>query len=192
MNKLTRLLALLFLFSGVLLIASCGKDNDDETGGEDPGPVVEDLFTAKVDGVEWTAPSIQQPTVNLLEAPDLMFKQLDFFGQPSNGLQISIRVVDYENGDIGECITERAYYGTQHSNAANNYMETFGNVVYTNHCSFVVTSQPFSQDGTVTITDCADGKVSGTFEFVIKDIQGNVVHEVTEGVFTNINYTFIQ
>ncbi len=178
------------LFCAFILLSlstmSCNKDDGDsgDSGGSDRS----NYFFCKIDGNDWEAAGINQPTISVLGTGSSAAKRFDFFGSDPAGPTISIIVQDYENAETGECLTENTYYGEDHANAGDNFTATSGEM---NFARLTITGagNP-SKDGFVRITNCADGKISGDFEFVVTDLAGTVVHTVSEGRFENVEYVF--
>ncbi len=191
MKRLKNLSVLFVLVS--LLLVSCSKDDDD--GGGDPNPNLQNYFACKIDGVDWEADGIDQPTVTLLTpATDVSAKRLDFSGS-ADGTTIAVVINDYRNADQGECLNEETFYGTDDADASNAFSVTAGNGSVFVSDAYIVVGTMLTREGTIEITNCEEveagkGKISGTFSFTVKDLTGAVVHEVTEGEFVNVDYDF--
>jgi len=190
MNQFKNVFALCLLLSFVML--SCGKD--DGEGGGTPDPDLENYFACKIDGVDWESESITQPTVTQSNpATDVAAKRLDFFGQDAGGQSISIVINDYRDGDVGECLSTETFYGSEDADYEDNaYTITSGTgTVYTSEAFMNLGGvSSIGRDGSITVTKCADGKISGTFSFKLRDLTGAVVKDVTDGVFSNVEYDF--
>ncbi|MFT4663090.1 MAG: hypothetical protein ACI9RM_001426 [Ulvibacter sp.] len=180
MNHL-KLLFFAFIVLG-LSTTSCNKDD----GDSDPSDR-SNYFFCKLDGNDWEAVGIDQPTISASVTGSSASKRLDFFGSNPAGLTISVIVQDYENAETGECLSENTYYGVDHEKAGDNFTATSGEM---NFARLTVTGADTSKDGFVRITNCADGKISGSFEFVVTDLAGTLVHTVSEGSFENVEYSF--
>lgn len=200
MVRFKHLLGLLLFVS--LLAVGCGKEDDggdDGSGGGGGGSMdvcegLDNHFSCKLNGEDWVAESVMQPTVFRQDVQsDVKAKRLDFFGSPNGGLSISITATDFRNGATGECMSLEKLYGTGHADAANSYSITSSaGPTYTSNATLSLTGNSIAMDGWVEITACEDGVISGTFEFDIKDLTGAVTTEVREGVFCNVAYTFFE
>ena len=173
------------VFTLSFLIISCSKDDEDNDSREN-------YFACKIDGTDWEANGVNQPTVTKQElANDISANRLDFFGSPSGGQSISITVTDFRNGGDGECLNDETFYGSDSPNAGSAFTVTGANgTTYISDCTLTLSGNPLSRTGFIEITDCGDGMISGEFEFTIKDITGAVLHEITEGEFVNVAYTY--
>ena len=87
---------LIALAALVALFVSC-KNNDDGDGGgnnNDPtNPNLENHFSCKINGEEWTANGVDQPTVTRLGNADAPLNQLDFF--LSCDLKVRIKIYHF-------------------------------------------------------------------------------------------------
>ncbi len=187
MNQFKNVFALCLLVSFVML--SCAKDDDGDISTD---PNVENYFACKIDGEAWESQSISQPTVTQSNsADDVAAKRLDFFGQDAGGQTLALVITDYRDGDVGECISTETFYGSEDSNYDNAFTITSSTgTVFTSEASLSLSGVGVARDGTITVTKCADGKISGTFSLKLRDINGGVVSEITDGVFTNVAYDF--
>jgi len=174
MNHL-KFLCYAFVFFG-LTIASCGKDDSSDSDSDRTN-----YFFCKLDGNDWEAVSIMQPTITTTATS----KRFDMFGSDPDGPTISLIVQDYENPGSG-CLTESTYYGEDHTNASANFTNSSGEMNFTRLT--VTGAGTSSKDGLVRITKCEDGKISGTFEFLITDLAGDLVHTISEGRFDNVAF----
>lgn len=178
------------LCAATLLFTSCGDDEMMENSF---------TFTCKIDGVQWEAETVELSVVQeSLFAPGIYSKTMTFTGISSDGVSIKIEAVDFRSTDTGECLNIDTYYGVSHPNFDMNHVEVspdgsefenFSQCVY-----FPDNTNPLAAfigaNAEVNLTSCEDGKVSGQFSFVGEDIGFTSTVEVTEGVFSNIEYTF--
>jgi hypothetical protein len=162
-----------------LLTTACKKDDDNSDK--------QNYFFCKLDGENWESDGVSQPTIVRLDNGGTKAKRFDFYGKDPLGPQISITVQDYENADQGECLNTGKYYGTDHADASDNYTTTNG---LSNFAQLTVSGNPIARDGFVEITDCGDGKISGRFSFVVKDLLDVVTITISDGRFDNVAYTF--
>ena len=193
MNQLKNLCTLLLLLSFVMV--SCSKDDEGSgDGGGGGNSNLENYFGCKIDGVDWVANGITQPTVTrAIAASDVSSKRLDFFGQNDGGQTISVVVTDYRDADQGECISNEKFYGWDHPDYGSAYSVTSaGGAIFTSDASISLAGVGITRLGTIEITKCESGKISGTFEFTVKDLTGAVVNEITEGEFFNVAYDFFE
>ena len=169
MKKLITLIGLI-LATGVFVLSSCNKpdDNSGVPGGYDPIPTPE--LEAKVDGDKFIA--IEE--VAIIDQNNILF----IGGLNSEDAAISIAISNFEGEktyDFNITNQNGAGYISDTSNAFNSYT-TFGE----------------NGSGNVIITDwdATDSIINGTFSFVAEHFINGEMVTVTDGVFNHLKVEF--
>ena len=169
MKKIITVIGLL-LATGVFVLSSCSKpdDNNGEPGGYDPLPTPE--FKAKVDGVDFVA----MEKVATIDQNNILF----IGGLDSKDAAISIAISNFEGEktyDFNITNQNGAGYISDTSNAFNSYT-TFGE----------------NGSGNVIITgwNASDSIINGTFSFVAEHFNNGETVTVTDGFFNHLQVVF--
>lgn len=159
-------------------------------------------MTWELDGETETAVSFNNTLIKAFDAQTQRYaKRLDIRGQLSNGNSIIVSISDFRDGAEGNCMTEESYYLNSED---GSYCEDLGGGVmicngflgsYSSMPNVWEISSFGDDDGSATITSCneTNKSVSGVFDFTITDFfSGELLYEVTNGVFTDVTYTVVE
>ncbi|WP_188934299.1 DUF6252 family protein [Puia dinghuensis] len=158
---------LLYSLAIVLGLAACRKETSIENGGTAAGN-----FTAKIDGVQWTAATTK-------EGASILGGIIQITGISADNKEITMTITDSVAGGypLNQTTPSFAAYANVDSSELYAYSTNQG-------------SDSTQAGGSVTITriDTVAKTISGTFAFnVFRDIDGRK-KSITNGVFTKIPY----
>ncbi len=186
---IVKLMSLMLVLS---VVTSCGDDEVD--------PTTSGSMSWKVDGVSQSAVLFNNTLIKAIDpGTGIGAKRLDIRGSLSDGTGVIVTISDFRDRIVGNCITEETY----DLDVDNNYCEDIDAV--TEVCNgyigtyFYTSTQAeiasIDDVGTVTITSCDESNkmISGVFSFSISDFfTGEILYDITDGVFTDVSYTVIE
>jgi len=143
-----------------------------------------------LNGQNWESVKIADAQIVRTEQTKSIFaKTLNINGLDQNGSSIVLTVFDVQSADIGEGLTTGKYYGQEHNDVNKNYTFDIGIASFTNKCKLIFQKEDgkliSSRNGVVTIDQCSNGKISGSFEF--KTEEGEVF---SKGLIKDVAYIF--
>ncbi|MES2558883.1 MAG: hypothetical protein V4590_04045 [Bacteroidota bacterium] len=178
MTTYRKMLVLIGIVS-LLGISSCQKDDGTTFEEENIPQPATFTYKATIGGNTWTAKqNISLLVKNSSSGPS---KEMRILANSSDGKQLGIRLADASTGVSGDGIAVRTYsldigssdatfaYST---NGSNSYVGAYGTV-------------------TITKSDAANKKLSGTFSCTLVNTGGDTLH-VTGGVIADLPYTILE
>jgi len=132
----------------------------------------------------------------LLFGNELVKKYYSLTGRSIDGSRIEFLITDYEENSIDPCVEAIDYYGKEHPEYSQGKSVTRNGNVFLTQC-LVIYYPPgavdsddfyFGRNSTIEILKCGDQKVSGEFNFIGKEVGSGATINITEGVFTDIEY----
>lgn len=169
MKKLITAIGLV-LATGIFVLSSCSKpdDNNGEPGGNDPLPIPE--FKAKVDGVDFVA----MEKVATIDQNNILF----IGGLDSKDAAISIAISNFEG--------EKTYdFNITNQNGAG-YISDTSNAFY----SYTTFGENGSGNVIITGWNASDSIINGTFSFVAEHFNNGETVTVTDGIFNHLQVVF--
>lgn len=147
-------------------------------------------ITFDINGKIWQSNQIMDASISISnQTKDIYAKTLNINGVDANGSSIAITVFDVQNATVGECLTLGTYYGQEHESVQKNFTFDIGIASFSNKCNLIFQSSDdellSSRNGVVTIENCDNGKVTGSFEF--KTDSGVVF---SKGKFVDVLFDF--
>lgn len=145
----------------LVMLYSCGNKKDDE-------PEKTNYLEAKINGAIWNPSTVK--CVLLIDGT------------------LNFRIVNFTSTSGGKTVTVEA-----NDDASGNSINTGSRTLAAGNAGFVYGngSHPYHPiSGTLNISD-ADGSsktVSGSFDFIVEDDDGNQVH-ISDGKFVKVSYT---
>lgn len=152
---------------------------------EEDGAASSASFTCKIDGETFVATSFENTLIG-----DESGKRLDIRGTDASGRQLHVAVSDNEPlGTAFSQVGNKIYIdGFQNTPST---IRTLGTLIFPDD-SFAMTIGDGKEAGYAIVTsfEPSNRKVSGGFEFFVKNLLTEEMYHVTEGKFENM--TFIQ
>ena len=88
---------------------------------------------------------------------------------------------------MGSCFTSNIFYGNEHKRNDQNFSNDIGSTVFMNNSSLIFEEKngesTISRDGWIKIKSCENGKISGSFKFII---EGEISRKEVKGEFVNV------
>ncbi|MEL6812676.1 MAG: DUF6252 family protein [Bacteroidota bacterium] len=177
MKTLQKSMYVLMLFSAVFL-TGCSKDDDssEEGDGGQSGSDTE-LFTAKVDGADWSADTDLATLIGGSLVTNNGITVLSAQGSTNDGTFINFNIINYDGPG-----TYRVADGIDNMNIIS-YGELNGGNPVSWVANGVIAITGVIEPGEIVITSQNDTKVIGTFSFEGYDGTSETVKNVTQGQF---------
>ncbi|MEN8139300.1 MAG: hypothetical protein ABFR62_12790 [Bacteroidota bacterium] len=169
-------LSVITIFTAIILM-SCNKSNNINENSNLQS------FTCKINGETFTADTFNNTLIG-----DETFKRLDIRAIDKSGKQIIVTVNDVDPLDSNFSHLGDTVYVYPFLNSPVN-LASLGTIVDPDG-SFLITMPESKESGYSKLTDCdfSNKKVSGIFEFMVKDYQTDEITYVTEGKYSNLTY----
>ena len=158
-------------------------------------PISETDFAEKnisfeLNGQNWESIKIADAQIIRSEQTKSIFaKTLNINALDANGSSVVLTIFDVKSADIGQSVTVGKYFGQEHKEVNKNFTFDIGIASFSNQCKLLYQKTDgqlvSSRNGIVTIDKCANGKVSGSFEF--KTESGEVF---SKGKISDVSYRF--
>lgn len=121
------------------------------------------------------------------QAEGVFAKVLNMSLEDGDGNLFALSLTDLENAKMDTCLTTNIFYGNKHKNSGRNFSNDIGTTVFTNNSNLVFENTDgesfISRDGWIKIVSCDDGRISGSYNFKMKEGRSS---EILEGEFVNV------
>jgi hypothetical protein len=182
--KFLNILSITLLSSVILFLPSCGDKEDDAK--KVPCDTQGTFSLTLLGGTKWTAASFNN-TLLIATSLGVPGKRMDIRAKATDGTQLVITFNDLTTGLTGDCVSASATY-----TSLDNVTSASDNTFFMSMLAASGTTQTMlATEGTLDITNCGNGTVSGTFTFTGMDSNLNDVIG-TGGTFNNVCFTVLR
>ena len=151
-------------------------------------PFEETTISCKINNVIAKGVSSKEASFFYMEQAEGVFaKFLNMSLEDGDENLFALSLTDVENEKMDSCFTSNIFYGNEHKRNDQNFSNDIGSTVFMNNSSLIFEEKngesTISRDGWIKIKSCENGKISGSFKFII---EGKISRKEVKGEFVNV------